>query len=329
MNTASSGSPAATVLMPVYNAQAYLADALRSISAQTCSDFEILVVDDGSTDRSPELLADHGRIEPRLRVIRQANGGVSAALNHGIAEARGEFIVRMDADDVMLPQRIETQLAFLRAHPGLGFCASAMLMIDSQGRVFDSFHPRPRSEAELDQMLVERLPLTYTHPTVTYRAAPVRALGGYDRIQEPCEDMELFGRLIAAGHRGLVLPEVLMHYRVHGSSISGSKVAHQVATQEFVRAAFYARRDGQTLTRRAHDAASRAAPWADRLRAQSRLHSEVLQRVALYRRAAGRRGQAAFFLGLAAALRPGPAWRALLRWLAPSPERSPESARRA
>lgn len=321
-------APVATVLVPVYNAQAYLLEALRSVSAQTFTDFEILVIDDGSTDASPELLAEHARSDPRLRVLRQPNGGISAALNRGIAEARGEFIVRMDADDVMLPERIRTQIAFLQSHPGLGFCASAMQMIDSQGRVFDTYRPRPASESELDRMLADRLPIVYTHPTVTYRTAAVRALGGYDRDQEPCEDMDLFGRLILAGHRGVVVPEVLMRYRVHGNSISGSQIAHQVATQEFVRAAFYARREGGTLDRTAHDMQRRAAPWTERLRDGARLRCAVMQRAALYRRAAGRPWQARACLLLAAAYRPWPALRAALRRLSPQPARRSTSARR-
>ncbi|MFM9916818.1 MAG: glycosyltransferase family 2 protein [Rhizobacter sp.] len=320
--------PLATVLIPVYNAEAYLLEALRSISAQTFADFEILVVDDGSTDRSPELLAEYARADPRLRVLRQANGGISAALNRGLEDARGEFIVRMDADDVMLPPRIQTQVAFLQAHPRLGFCASAMEMIDSKGRVFDRYSPRPRTEAELDQMMTDRLPIVYTHPTVTYRTAAVRALGGYDREQEPCEDMDLFGRLILAGHRGVVLPEILMRYRVHGHSISGSKIAQQVAAQEFVRAVFYARRDGRILGRAEYESQARAASWPERLRARARLRCTVMQRTSLYRRAAGQPWKARAWMALAAMYRPWPALRAASRLLL-RPDRSSVSARRA
>ena len=329
LTSTSPRTPLATVLIPVYNAEGYLLEALRSVSAQTFTDLEILVIDDGSTDRSPELLAGYARIDPRLRVSRQPNGGISAALNRGIAEARGEYIVRMDADDVMLPERIQTQVAFLQGEPGLGFCASAMEMIDSEGRIFDRYSPRPRSEAELDQMMVDRLPIVYTHPTVTYRTAAVRSIGGYDREQEPCEDMDLFGRLILAGHRGIVLPEVLMRYRVHGNSISGSKIAQQVAAQEFVRAAFYVRREGGILDRDTYDAHLRAASWPQRLRSRAGLRCTVMQRAALYRRAAGQPWKARACLALAAMYRPWPALCAVLRRRVRQPVRSLVSARRA
>lgn len=309
-------APTVTVLVPVYNAEAYLQEALASIAAQTFSDLEILVIDDGSTDSSPQLLADFALHDWRLRVLRQNNAGISAALNAGLAAARGEFIVRMDADDVMLPLRVQAQVEFLRAHPALGFCACDMNMIDSAGRVFSSYQPRPRSLPDLQQMIASRLPIVYTHPTVTCRAAALRSVGGYDRDFEPCEDMELFSRLLLAGHSGVVLPDLLMHYRVHGASISGSKIATQVRTQEFVRAAFYARLEGRDLSREMHDSQRRQAPWPQRLQARAREQSEVLQKMSHFATAAGQRPRAALHLALAAACRPGAALRALWRRLA-------------
>lgn len=308
--------PTVTVLMPVYNAQAYLQEALASVAAQTFRDLEILVIDDGSTDRSPQLLADFALQDWRLRVLRQANAGISAALNLGLSAARGEFIVRMDADDVMLPGRVQAQVAFLRANPALGFCACDVHMVDSAGRVFASYRPRPRSLPDLQQMIASRLPVVYTHPTVTCRTTALRAVGGYDRDYEPCEDMELFGRLLLAGHPGVVLPELLMHYRVHGASISGAKIATQVRTQEFVRAVFYARLEGRELSRAAHDLQRRQAAWPQRLRARAREQSDVLQKVSHFATAAGQRPRAAAALALAAACRPGAALRALWRRLA-------------
>lgn len=310
--------PTVTVLVPVYNAQAYLIEALASISAQTFRDLEILVIDDGSTDTSAQLLADFSRTEPRLRVLRQPNAGISAALNAGLAVARGEFIVRMDADDVMLARRVQTQVDFLLARPALGFCACDMNMIDSAGRVFGSYRPQPRSEPELRQMMADRLPIVYTHPTVTCRTALLRAAGGYDRRYEPCEDMQLFGRLLLAGHAGVVLPELLMHYRVHGASISGSKIAVQVRTQEFVRAAFYAQLEGRVLDRVEHDRQLRHASWPERMRARARERSEVLRKMSHFATAAGQRIRAALYLARAAAYRPGAALRAVWRRLAGS-----------
>lgn len=303
----SSSRPRVTVLMPVYNAEAYLQEALDSISAQSFGDFELLAVDDGSTDGSPALLARHAARDARLVVLRQANGGVSAALNAGLAAARGDFIARMDADDRMAPVRLARQIAVLEADPALGFCASGLAMIDAHGRVFAQHLHGPTGLAELHAMLARRDPITFTHPTVMLRSAALHALGGaaYLRAFEPCEDMELFGRLILAGRPGLVIPESLLEYRVHGASISGSKIARQMLTQEFVRARFYAQRDGAPeLTRSAWDAARAALPWRARLAAQARLHYDVARKQALYRRAEHRPLAALACLGRAAAWRP-------------------------
>jgi glycosyltransferase involved in cell wall biosynthesis len=309
--------PQVTVLIPVYNAERYLLETLRSVSAQTFRDIEILVVDDGSKDSSPQLLADYAVADPRVRVVRQVNAGISAALNTGIAAARGEYIVRMDADDIMLPERIAAQVSFLQNRTDLGFCACAMEMIDKNGRVFGQYVGRPESIAELESMMAEELPIVFTHPTVTYRASAVKAVGGYDKRYEPCEDMELFGRLISAGFSGVVLPTVLMRYRVHGASISGSKVAHQVRTQDFVCAVFYSRRQGRAaLERSAYDEQRRRAPLLERMRDEAQLRSHVLQRTALYSKAEGRRLRATACLFGAAAYRPWSALRGVFRRVA-------------
>ncbi|MFZ4289266.1 glycosyltransferase family 2 protein [Variovorax sp. HJSM1_2] len=309
-------APKVTVLIPVYNAERYLLETLQSVSAQTFQDIEILVIDDGSKDNSPQMLADYALTDPRLRVVRQANAGISAALNAGIAAARGEYIVRMDADDIMLPERIAAQVSFLQVRTELGFCACGMEMIDKNGRVFAQYTGRPGTVSELEAMMADQLPIVFTHPTVTYRASAVKAVGGYNKLYEPCEDMELFGRLIAAGFPGIVLPAVLMRYRVHGASISGSKVAHQVRTQDFVRASFYALRQGlPVLERSAYEQKLERAPVLERLREEAHLRSDVLQRSALYHKAEGRRFQSIASLIGAAAYRPWPAVRGVWRRL--------------
>lgn len=299
-----------TVLIPVYNAERYLLETLESVSAQTLKDFEILVVDDGSTDRSPEILAAYQAGEPRLRVIRQANAGISSALNAGIAAARGSLIARMDADDLMLPRRLERQRDFLEKHRELGFCASHMDMIDSRGRVFGEYCPGPWSHADLARQMAKEQPITYTHPTVMYRTQLVNRLGGYDRRYEPCEDMELFGRMILAGYPGLVMPEKLLQYRVHGGSISGSKAGFQVRTRDYVRRDFYARRvDGAPLTRDEFERWAASLRFSERLAYAARIRAEGYRQIATYCRAERRWGALLGYSAAAALLRPAGALR--------------------
>src|SRR6185312_555318 len=112
-----STKPLVSVVMPLYNARPYVAQAVRSVLDQTCADFELIVIDDGSTDASAEAVEQAAGNDPRLHLIRQPNAGVSAAANRGTELARGEFMARVDADDICLPSRLEKQLEFLRNHP--------------------------------------------------------------------------------------------------------------------------------------------------------------------------------------------------------------------
>ncbi|MGZ8215844.1 glycosyltransferase family 2 protein [Methylomagnum sp.] len=299
-----------TVLMPVFNGERYLESALRSISGQTYQNFEVLVIDDGSTDATPAILEEYRAIDARLRVIRQINGGISAALNAGIAAARGSLIARMDADDLMLPDRLEKQVAFLQEYSELGFCASFMDMIDGKGRVFGEYCPKPLSLDDLAGQMAREEAITYTHPTVMYRADVIRRFGGYDPRYEPCEDMELFGRMILAGWPGIVMPEKLMKYRVHGGSISGSKAALQVRVRDYVRRDFYARRAGRSsLSRAEFEREIAAMDWAGRMAYGAYIRSEGYRQIATYRKAGRRRVEWLGYLTLAELLRPMRAFR--------------------
>ena len=113
--------PLVSVVMPVYNTEKYVGEAIESILGQTFSDFEFIIVDDGSRDRSPAIIRDYERSDERIRCLRlERNAGTAAAKNHGIAAATGEFIAGMDSDDVSLPERLGKQLEFLRANPDIG-----------------------------------------------------------------------------------------------------------------------------------------------------------------------------------------------------------------
>jgi len=127
-------APLVSAVMPVYNGERFVVEAVRSILAQTFGDFECVVVDDGSTDGTAKLLEAEQARDSRLVVHRQpSNLGFRAALNTGCALARGELIARMDADDISEPTRFEQQVAFLRAHPEVGVVGSAMQVIDDHG----------------------------------------------------------------------------------------------------------------------------------------------------------------------------------------------------
>jgi len=138
-------SPAISVVMSVFNGQAFLSEAIESILGQTLRDFEFLVVDDGSTDRTAEILAGYASRDGRMRVLRHENKGRAVSLNIGMTLATGDYIARMDADDVAMPCRLQEQFAFMQRHPEVGLLGGAVDLIRATGHVIKTAQP-PRED---------------------------------------------------------------------------------------------------------------------------------------------------------------------------------------
>ncbi|HSV12863.1 MAG TPA: glycosyltransferase [Tepidisphaeraceae bacterium] len=211
-------SPAVSVLMPVYNAQRYIASAVQSILGQTFTDFELIIVDDGSTDRSREILRGFAARDPRVKLISRPNTGYVVALNEALATATGEFIARMDADDMSLPYRFERQVEYLRAHPDCVLVGTHVVTMDSDGSLIGVMPDIAFGHQRIDDALLRRgWPIV--HPAVMMRARALREIGGYKVEYCPNEDHDLFLRLAEFGQIEN-LPEVLIHYRKHAASVS-------------------------------------------------------------------------------------------------------------
>jgi glycosyltransferase involved in cell wall biosynthesis len=205
--------------MPTYNAERYVARAIDSILAQTFADFEFIIVDDGSADRSLEIIRRYEGLDDRIRVLSRPNTGVVGAANDGLAMARGEVVARMDADDVSYPRRFERQVAFLDGHPDCVAVGARVRCIDSDGRPSNSDYLAPLTHAEIDaRWHLLGVGGGIAHPTAMSRTAIVRRIGGYRELC-PAEDVDLFLRLAEQGELAN-LPEVLLDYRVHFEGIS-------------------------------------------------------------------------------------------------------------
>src|SRR4051812_44688990 len=124
-----------SILMPAYNAERYVAEAVASVLAQTHRDFELLAIDDGSTDGTLGILQSFAATDPRVRILSHENTGMGRALNAALERCRHEWVARMDADDVMVPDRLERQLAFVAERPGLVVCSTLVRYIDEGGSV--------------------------------------------------------------------------------------------------------------------------------------------------------------------------------------------------
>ena len=206
-------TPKVTVLLPVYGGEKYVAAAVESVLGQTFSDFELLAVDDCGPRASIEVLERFG--DPRIRIVRNAeNLGQVRSLNVGLAAARGEYVARLDQDDLCLPERLERQVAVLDAEPEAALVGSWLHRIDSNGRRVSTLRGRIRDRAELVFLLLtNRFPVA--HPTATFRCEVALELGGYDPAFRFSEDQDLWRRFALARHGARVVEEPLVLYRVH------------------------------------------------------------------------------------------------------------------
>jgi len=207
-------APEISVIMPVYNASQYLKEAVDSILSQTYSDFELIVVDDGSTDSTLGILS--GIDDRRLKIVGQPHAGITSALNMGIRCARGRYIARMDADDISLPTRFEKQVAYLQNHPEVGMIGSEYLEIDSGGRVIGERH-LPLCDREIRAAIIKYNP--FCHSSVMIRRGVLDMAGLYDERFCVAQDYELWFRVIRHTQVANIGEPLVMH-RVHGNALA-------------------------------------------------------------------------------------------------------------
>ena len=219
-----SNPPAVTVLMPVYNAERFVAQTLDSVLAQTFGDFEFVIINDGSTDRSPEILRDYARRDDRIRLVSRPNTGYVVALNEGLGLARGRFVARIDADDLADPRRLELQVARMDAEPDLVALGSNAWAIDEDGRMLGDYDV-PLAHEQIEAAHLKGSSSIH-HPAVMLRPEAVKGVGGYRREFMPCEDFDLWLRLGEVG-RLANLPEKLLTKRLFAGSAVGTTLAKQ------------------------------------------------------------------------------------------------------
>ena len=211
MGTSSTVEPRISVLMPVYQAERYLEEAVESILAQSFDDFELLALDDGSTDASQRILEALAGRDERIRVRRTEHAGLVSQLNRGLAEARGEFIARMDADDVSHPERFERQLAFLDTHPDCVAVGTGTDEVDPDRRIIRTLDIRTAHD-EIESRLMQGDGGALIHASALYRTDALRSIEGYRKEFEFGEVIDLHLRLAEFG-RLANLPESLYEYR--------------------------------------------------------------------------------------------------------------------
>jgi glycosyltransferase involved in cell wall biosynthesis len=220
--------PAISVLLPTWNALRYLPAAVGSILSQDSDDFEFVIIDDGSTDPTAGYL--ESLRDTRLRILRNSvNLGVTESLNLGLNACRGEYIARMDADDIAEPDRLSTQLAFLESHTDVGIVGSSRLLIDENGQ---SLGTAPTMTDDLSIRWKCLLGNPLPHPTVMLRKELLdRHSLRYDPAFRSAQDYELWTRLLRVT-RAQNISRPLLRYRIGPSSISRSRRAEQLANHD-------------------------------------------------------------------------------------------------
>jgi glycosyltransferase involved in cell wall biosynthesis len=217
--------PLVSVIMSVHNGGRYLRAAIDSMLVQTLSNFELVIVDDASNDESAQICRDAGRLDSRVVHLTNSDRvGLTASLNRALAVARGQYIARMDADDVSLPQRLERQTTYLAENADIGVVGSFYTEIDEHGHVLVETYRFPKEPIVVCWRMAFENPLP--HPPIVARKSLIDAVGGYDERWRTSQDFDLFTRL-AAITKLANCPEVLFQWRRHSESVSTSRNLEQ------------------------------------------------------------------------------------------------------
>ena len=218
------GTPLLSVVMAVYNAGPYLREAVNSILNQSFSEYEFIIVNDGSSDDSLDILTNFASRDSRIKLISRENKGFVASLLEGISHASGKYIARMDADDISLPNRFGQQIEYLETHPDVVCVGGHIEHIDHKSRIITQIK-YPKLDSEIQSLLIEGH-ATICHPASMFRASAYQRAGGYRTDCFPAEDLDLWLRLGEVGELAN-LDSIVIRYRMLESSISGSKRLEQ------------------------------------------------------------------------------------------------------
>ena len=212
-----------TVLMSTYNDERYVAEAIVSILRQTLKDFEFLIIDDASTDRTPNIIDEYAQDDTRITVVKnERNLGLTKSLNIGLSLAKGKYIARFDADDVSHPERLERQYMYMTVHPSCYFLATEGILIGESGRKLKNIHVNFKGLSQKRYILNYGSP--FIHSSMMFSKQKVLEIGGYDENYRTRQDLELWLRIIYSGMEISVLKEPLIYLRYHPQSLSHKSI---------------------------------------------------------------------------------------------------------
>jgi len=229
--------------MAVYNGERYVAEAVESVLRQTHEDFEFIIVNDGSIDRTQAILDGYAARDGRIRVINQANVDQPASLNRALRATSNDWVAVLDADDICVPRRLETQLRALQWLPSVRVLGSYAFWMDQAGRNRGIRPLGPTSIPEFEKLVERGGRIAIVHPSVMMHRPTILALGGYDPKFGAAADMELWSR-VSDEHVVISLPEPLVYYRFQSESMSATRFFEQQLMLRWSEARQIARRRG-------------------------------------------------------------------------------------
>jgi len=287
-----------SVITPAYNAEKYIAEAIESVQAQGLETWEMIIIDDGSTDGTREIVAKFAAADPRIKLIQNNHGGVSHARNTGVKQAKFEWIALLDADDVFCPNKMKKQFEALANDPDVALWGTYAYNIGEDGKIFDVCEDGPTSHAAFQLLRKSAGIVSLKASSALFRAELFHQLGGFDSQYDSSEDAELWNRMAEHGSV-LVLPEPLVLYRFHANSISVRKMRFQYDFTRFLRARNKRKLMGEDLIladfMRVYEARSVFAKMFD----WSIMHSNAYWRLAGIQLTNGRKVKGAGMLALA------------------------------
>jgi glycosyltransferase involved in cell wall biosynthesis len=225
-------SPVVSVIMAVRDVHEYLALAIESILGQSFGDLEFIIVEDGATEETAAIVDAYASRDGRIRVFKERACGLTRCLNVGIRAARGEFIARMDADDVSWRDRFERQLSYLRAHPEIIALGSRARYINASGTPM-FVRVMPETDEEISSCHLTDWGGFIIHPSAMIRADAIRKIGGYDEFFLKAQDYDLWFRLAKIGKLAN-LADVLIDYRYHGKAITQGGALEQTKFRKII-----------------------------------------------------------------------------------------------
>jgi glycosyltransferase involved in cell wall biosynthesis len=214
--------PKLSVVIPAYNAEDFIAETIQSVLSQSFNDFEMIVVDDGSNDRTASIVRNI--LDPRVRYLYQHNQGMTAARNYGISQSQGEYFLFLDADDLYLPDKLGLQVDYLNTHPATGLVASGYQYINAGGEIIGEVKPWIHQE-EITLLDLLKGGLTPPH-AVMIRKHWLEKVGNFDAVMTSAGDMDLWYRLYLHGCPMEWLREVVCQYRIHHSNATHDILTH-------------------------------------------------------------------------------------------------------